>query len=122
MPIVEVTINGTSYPVSSVSNGLEPPTFTAQFGVPVSVVEGTNVFDIGATGFCQQASVATRVVVTVAPDLCAAPVFDHRGDRAGLGLLRRSRRGRRQGLPAAVRDHRPDQALDCRADAIICAP
>lgn len=75
VPITAVILNGVEYPVSSVSNLADPPTFTADFSVEVELpVEGANTFQISSRG-CNLGQ-GTIVTITRAVDLCADLVYE----------------------------------------------
>lgn len=77
VPITHVIIDGVEHPVTSISDELDPPTFTAFFEVPVTVAEGTNVFSITGRSLCGESTeTATEVVITVPRDRCADLSYD----------------------------------------------
>ncbi len=80
VPITEVQINGVSYPVTSTSNGQNPPTFTAPFSVEVELAGAMTVFDIVGKGLCGSLGASTRVRVRLEdeqpPDLCADATYE----------------------------------------------
>ena len=114
-------MNGTEYDVSSTSNGAEPPVFTATFSQTVALVEGENPFEIGGRGLCGNLTELQAVVITRAPDLCAAPVFDLCTEPA-LGsvfyVALVDGDGDACRLPCTIAG--PDQAPVCDVDAIAC--
>jgi|GEM_PF-5629030 len=64
VPMTKVTVNGVDYPVTSVSDDAQPPTFTATFSAAVSgLVEGPNTFSIVGRGLCGNTSSSAAVVV-----------------------------------------------------------